>query len=36
LVHVPVEAVNVCPCCAVPLTTGGAVFDGGIGTTVDV
>jgi hypothetical protein len=30
--HVPVEAVNTCPCCAAPLTTGNAVFAGGDAT----
>ena len=29
MLHVPFEVVSVCPCCAVPLTTGNAVFAGG-------
>jgi hypothetical protein len=28
--HVPVEALNVCPCCAVPLIVGGAVLVGDV------
>ena len=34
--HAPVDAVSVCPCCAAPEVTGGAVFVGGIPATTGV